>query len=88
MTHEEAISICKGMQLHVGEHHRIHEALNVAIEATTKQMPKKPIVKNSGEFDVFECPTCNFSVGFTDGVNGTLYKHCNHCGQAIDWSTP
>ena len=58
MTHEEAISVYKGMQSHVGEHHRIHEALNVAIEAVTKVEKIRAIaiaasiINSEGAFDM------------------------------------
>lgn len=48
-------------------------ALNVALEAIDKQMPKKVINLNA-------CPIC--------GVPYVLSMpyYCEHCGQALDWS--
>lgn len=88
MTYEEAYKI-------LTEHTRNYvglkdaEALEVAIGAVEKQIPKKPIKKNpicyektkDGQecfaFDYF-CPNCNKKVKLFE-------SHCD-CGQAVDWS--
>lgn len=66
------------------------EALDVAIQALEKQIPKKPIMKQYFE-DLEEeylcCPTCGEIL--TDRVpadNKTFYFHCMNCGQKFDWS--
>lgn len=46
-------------------------ALNMAIEALKKQIPKKKKKRN-------ECPECGYSYAFEE--------YCPYCGQAIDWS--
>lgn len=57
------------------------EALDVAIKALEKQIPKKPIeIDIWGEY--YECPICNkYAV---DNL-GCKYKFCRECGQKIDW---
>ena len=78
MNYEEAI---KRIKIHNEHHSRkepfsiyITEALNMAINALEKQIPKKP-VKTRSEI---VCPTCNTLVGSS--------PYCRYCGQAIDWS--
>ena len=65
------------------------EALDVAIQALEKQIPKKPIMKQCFE-DLEEeylcCPTCGEIL--TDRIpadNKTFYFHCMNCGQKFDW---
>lgn len=71
-------------------------AIEVAIEALEKQIPKKPQEISNRKY----CPRCyenkeyfpvnNWSFGINinelheDEVRRTT--HCKHCGQAIDWS--
>ena len=64
------------------------EAIDSAIEALEKQIPKKP--KRLDHW--FLCPTCYDKYGFSYdilvGMRGlkTGECHCLNCGQAIDWS--
>lgn len=65
------------------------EALDVAIQALEKQIPKKPIMKQYFE-DLEEkylcCPTCGEIL--TDRIpadNKTFYFHCMNCGQKFNW---
>lgn len=60
---------------------RLYHALDTAIEALEKQIPKKPITEENG---VRRCPHCGDRLTFADIVLG--FKHCNKCGQAIDWN--
>ena len=55
------------------------EAIDVAIKALEKQIPKKPYKDNeNGVYEKDHCPTCHRSLFPND-------HHCE-CGQAIDWS--
>lgn len=56
-------------------------ALNMAIEALEKQIPKKPKGKDDN-FDMSYgiCPNCN---NIVDDWNDNRF--CNECGQAISW---
>lgn len=80
MTYEEAI---KHIGLNANKFWTTVEdlaALQKAIEALEKQMPKKP-AKQWGDN---VCPNCR-----TDTRCRVLMgweKHCPDCGQAIDWS--
>lgn len=59
------------------------EALDVAIQALEKQMPKKPIKSEKQVVryvNTYYCPICNL------GITGTnIAKWCYHCGQKLDW---
>lgn len=46
-------------------------AIDMAIEALEKQIPKKKKKRN-------ECPECGYSYAFEE--------FCPYCGQALDWS--
>ena len=74
MTNEEAINAIKSN--YPSENYTIlREALDMAIEALGKQVPKKPIELN--------CPRCRFN-----GIDNSwwVFTYCPECGQAIDWS--
>lgn len=68
-------------------------AIDEAIEAVEKQIPKKPkqityeLLLQSGW--KYECPKCRCAVGrnaFTDYKYIEVYEPwCGQCGQAIDW---
>ncbi len=65
------------------------EALEVAVKAIDKQIPKKPVMKAMKGFDPevaseLCCPTCSGPVT-NYWVRGAYPKHCQFCGQAIDW---
>ena len=66
------------------------EALDMAIQALEKQIPKKPIMKQyfeDLEDEYLCCPTCGEIL--TDRIpadNKTFYFHCMNCGQKFDWS--
>lgn len=60
------------------------EALDVAIQALEKQIPKKPIKSEKQVVryvNTYYCPTCE------SGITGTsIAKWCYHCGQKLDWN--
>ena len=66
------------------------EAIQIAIQALEKQIPKKPIMKQyfeNLEDEYLCCPTCGEIL--TDRIpsdNKTFYFHCMNCGQKFDWS--
>ena len=59
----------------VGEH---REAMNMAIKALEKQIPKK-IVKHD------KCPVCNNGQSTTWYYVGASY--CEYCGQKLSWES-
>lgn len=85
MKYEEAIDILTYQALVLGrasgkstlERSRI-EALNKAVEAIEKQIPKKP-------YDTVHCPLCKIEVELQP-IDIEQVTYCLHCGQAIDWS--
>ena len=57
----------------------LQEAVDMAIQALEKQIPKKPYKDNeNGIYEKEYCPICHRSLFPND-------HHCI-CGQAIDWS--
>ena len=60
------------------------EAVNVALKALAKQIPKKP----TGEhYARMRCPSCNHRIPSGQGSSSRRRDNwCNYCGQKIDWS--
>lgn len=80
MTNEEAIEVIKHDCIYRDK--RGSEALEVAISALKKQIPKPPTkTKNS----TLLCPNCGEYVGYVDAEVDIRADYCNFCGQAIDW---
>ena len=52
-------------------------ALEMAIKALEKQIPKKP--KTDDRYVMYICPCCNDFIKVS-------HNCCQNCGQAIDWS--
>jgi protein-arginine kinase activator protein McsA len=86
MTPQEAIK-------RITEHNEIHskkerfanhitEALNMAIKALKKQVPRKPRVDDDGWLC---CPNCDETFAMFDSLNRRLLC-CGCCGQKLDWS--
>jgi hypothetical protein len=95
MNPKEAIKrIQDHNERHSKEPFAIHitEALNMAIKALNKQIPKKPIkanriIKKDGSLflnddnEYWKCPICTkYDVPLLENQE---YCHC--CGQALDW---
>ena len=78
MTENEASTILKAEIVHHPERSIFAEALEVAIQALEKQIPKKPDFTEDKEFAL--CPCCN-GKGLLD-----KQKYCDNCGQKLDWS--
>lgn len=91
MNYEETI---KRIKIHNEHHSRkepfsiyITEALNMAINALEKQIPKKPLNIEETKYKVsYKCPMCGtVHVNEWCGTNWKL-SFCSICGQALDWS--
>lgn len=88
MTESEAIEYLETLNNGLNEAFvnadELSEALQMAIKALEKQIPKKPIKSEKQVIryvTTYCCPTCK--LGFT----GTgVAKWCYHCGQKLDWS--
>lgn len=63
----------------------LQEAVDMAIQALEKQIPKKVQLRHIHKFDGFddgECPTCGLNVSRDfDGTD----VFCPDCGQKLDW---
>lgn len=86
MTNEEAIKELKerylGMSAYSDREHfqKANQALDMAIEALEKQMPKKVITANiDGNIELRYCPYCRIRF-----IKAGM-KYCGECGQALDW---
>ncbi len=84
MTYKEAI----GQLMCNNEHDFVNaddlEAFKIAVSVLEKQIPKKPVLRQTPQNAKFklveyECPECH-----TWKPRGTNY--CSKCGQALDWS--
>ena len=61
-------------------------AIDTAIEALEKQVPKKP----TAPVDTWLCPSCGESVEYQQKLGDNVLYHgqhdfCPKCGRAIDW---
>ena len=79
MTYEEAIKQLNSIAIYHFDKYTTY-AIDLALEALEKQIPKKPIKKFAFSDDIGAglCPFCN------EGVNEEM-NFCSYCGQAIDW---
>lgn len=64
------------------------QAIDKAIEALEKQIPKKPDYEGDGYddsgnliYDTYYCPNC---YGFYE-IDYDRYNFCPNCGQRLDW---
>ncbi len=62
----------------------ITEALDMAIEALEKQIPKK-VILGDDEQDYIRCPKCNLELMSMDWYDHFKCNYCEDCGQALDW---
>lgn len=81
---KEAIKTIK-LNYPTSGYYMLREALDMAISALEKQIPKKPnrIVDGHGirYTDSYRCQNCG------KGFSGTgIAEFCYHCGQKLDWS--
>ena len=94
MTNQEAIERIKDhIDIHkINEKNAVYisEALDMAISALEKQIPKKPekCIEYGTLFKLY-CPTCDTKIGYGFDFGAIKkyndMKNCIHCGQAIDW---
>lgn len=78
MKIETVIKLLEANKNHY-ENGSMAEALETAIKALEKQLPKKPIKYAGNCFDA--CPTCRASVGVNE-----FESYCSYCGQKLRWS--
>ena len=58
------------------------KALDVAIKALEKQIPKKPLFETVRNDTAYHCSNCKNFIGFYDT---RIYEYCHNCGQKLDW---
>lgn len=87
MTYKEAIkninalnAVCGQKGLYDAE---FESALELAILALEKQIPKKPLHMHKNYY----CPICKEDgwMLWDDAIPNDMDKYCGKCGQAIDW---
>ena len=82
MTEEEAIEILKDERDYAQLPWYVNQALEMAIKALEKQIPRKPLNpcgRYYGKAKCGNCPICGA------GTNSVTYTYCRKCGQALDW---
>lgn len=65
---------------------RHNKAIEMAIDAISKQIPMRPIDRFTGDEWICMCPEC---AGITDTPNEVVVasvQYCAWCGQKLDWS--
>lgn len=58
------------------------EAVDMAVGAMEKQIPKKPIDRQD-DYGTFMCPSCRGLIYTEDKFE--THRYCLLCGQALDW---
>ena len=91
MTAQEAIEIIKYASAFNSDNSPLTKALDMAIEALERQIPKKPDYEADGYdengnliYDYAKCPICGHD--FEEGINDWNCGYCSDCGQSLDWS--
>lgn len=89
MTNEEAIELLQNVAwLGSDNGTYVYEALEMAIKALEKQIPKKA-VKSNMFHEIGFCPNCNEPIRsrtcFKSTVGKIYISWCSECGQAVDW---
>lgn len=91
MTEQQAIETIKYASAFNRDNSPLTIALNVAIEALEKQIPRKPDYEADGYdengnliYDYAKCPICGHD--FEYDINDWGCNYCSDCGQKLDWS--
>lgn len=87
MKIKEAIDRLYVHKAYVGQHGvYTKEAIDMAIKALEKHIPKEPIWEGDGYadgemvYDTWRCPECNLPY-----EQDQIHNYCPHCGQKILW---
>ena len=95
MTSKEAVDLFKQYHWKVEDKNKALEILEKLVEKDTPKMVIKETIKHhidSNEFyeaDYYKCPSCEKVVLYDRYQDITLHtknKHCQECGQKLDWS--
>lgn len=81
MTPKEAIKILEAARAKVEWNYTLDYAIAIdtAIEALEKQIPKTPITTKDGN------KSCSCGLVVQTGYIRNCLYYCDNCGQAIDW---
>jgi hypothetical protein len=93
MTAEKSIELVSHAQTFIDgcNYGAIKIALDVALDALEKQIPKKLISEGNDESDWVHCPCCDEILGVNEGAYNSFCDnnwnpiYCHKCGQAIIW---
>lgn len=80
MTYQEALNYLDNVQVDMKSIESMCDTssfIETCKNALEKQIPKKPIYEEANK--AWYCGECK-------RVVWVVQKHCEHCGQAIDWS--
>ena len=79
MTSEEAVKVLESAKAEVEWEYPLDicVAIDVAIDAIKKRIPKKRILSDGHYLVYSRCPACKYAVNT---------EYCPECGQKIDWS--
>ena len=89
MTNKEAIEHIKNIKIYSyqdGYTDEAREALDMAVSALEKQIPKELIAEGDGYadgsmvYDSFYCPSCDHYMEWDE-----VEDYCPNCGQKICW---
>ena len=82
MTYEEAIKQLNSIAIYHFDKYTTY-AIDLAIEALEKQIPKKPLHMHKNYY----CPICKEDgwMLWDDAIPNDMDKYCGICGQALDW---
>lgn len=98
MTESEAIDKLKNLRLFMQIEDEKNEckfaeddykAIDMAIQALEKQIPKKPIRHTAWEN--FKCPACGsaeileYDTEYREYDKDCKFEYCSDCGQHLDW---
>lgn len=89
MTESEAIEAIQFDLKIGGEIHSqvLRDAIDVAIQALEKQIPKKPLyIANLGGTALWLCPVCERRIIRSRRIIKSNLVYCHQCGQKLDWS--
>ena len=77
MTENEAIKQLKIQRTFTNGSNAKVEAIDIAIQALEKQIPKKPITDDRYFWIMYICPCCNDFIKVS-------HNYCPNCGQKLD----
>ena len=95
MTENEAIEEFKQRlelieKCYRGEVEDYKQALELGVNALEKQIPKKPIIKQSKYCNAYHCPVCNGYIRSTNTRIEVILEEnifCGVCGQKLNWES-